>query len=69
MLLVSSERCRSSNQIINQLLDGIDATARGDAAALTDICNNLRNGPDSMVEAAAQLEQLLTLAAPRRPGR
>ena len=69
MLLVSSERCRSSNQIINQLLDGIDATARGDAAALTDICNSLRNGPDSMVEAAAQLEQLLTLAAPRRPGR
>ena len=69
MLLVSSERCRSSNQTINQLLDGIDATARGDAAALTDICNSLRNGPDSMVEAAAQLEQLLTLAAPRRPGR
>ena len=69
MLLVSSERCRSSNQTINQLLDGIDATARGDAAALADICNSLRNGPDSMVEAAAQLEQLLTLAAPRRPGR
>ena len=69
MLLVSSERCRSSNQTINQLLDGIDATARGDAAALADICNSLRNGPDSMVEAAAQLKQLLTLAAPRRPGR
>ena len=69
MLLVSSERCRSSNQTINQLLDGIDATARGDAAALADICNSLRNGPDSMVQAAAQLEQLLTLAAPRRPGR
>ena len=68
MLLVSSERCRNSNRNINQLLDGIDATARGDAAALADICNSLRNGPDSMVEAAAQLEQLLTLAAPRRPG-
>ena len=69
MLLISSERCRNSNQMINQLLDGIDAAARGDAAALADICNSLRNGPDSMVSAAAQLEQLLTLAAPRRPGR
>ena len=69
MLLVSSERCRSSNRMINQLLDGIDATARGDAAALANICNTLRNGPDSMGEAAAQLELLLTLAAPRRPGR
>ena len=69
MLLVSSERCRSSNRIINQLLDGIDALARGDAPALADICNTLRNGPDSMGEAAAQLEQLRTLAAPRRPGR
>ena len=69
MLLISGERCRNSNQMINQLLDGIDAAARGDAAALADICNSLRNGPDSMVSAAAQLEQLLTLAAPRRPGR
>ena len=69
MLLVSSERCRNSNRIINQLLDGIDATARGDAAALAAICNSLRNGPDSMGKAAAQLEQLLTLAALRRPGR
>ncbi|WP_051834257.1 cyclic nucleotide-binding domain-containing protein [Synechococcus sp. KORDI-52] len=67
MLLVSSERCRGSNQMINLLLDGIDATARGDASALADICTTLRNGPDSMGEAAAQLEQLLTLAAQPRP--
>ena len=67
MLLLSSERCRNSNRMINLLLDGIDATARGDAPALTRICNTLRNGPDSMGEAAAQLEQLLTLAAPPRP--
>ena len=67
MLLVSSERCRNSNRMINLLLDGIDATARGDASALTQICSTLRNGPDSMGEAAAQLEQLLTLAAPPRP--
>ena len=69
MLLVSSERCRNSNRMINLLLDGIDATARGDAAALANICNTLRNGPDSMGEAAAQLEQLLTRAAPQRTGR
>ena len=69
MLLVSSERCRSSNRMINQLLDGIDATARGDASALANICNILRNGPDSMGEAAAQLEQLLTRAALRQTGR
>ena len=69
MLLVSSERCRGSNRIINQLLDGIDALARGDAPALADICNTLRNGPDSMGEAAAQLEQLLTRAEPQRTGR
>ena len=68
MLLVSSERCRGSNQMINLLLDGIDAAARGDASALADICTTLRNGPDSMGKAAAQLEQLLTLAALRRPG-
>ena len=67
MLLLSSERCRNSNRMINLLLDGIDATARGDAPALTRICNTLRNGADSMGEAAAQLEQLLTLAAPPRP--
>ena len=67
MLLVSSERCRDSNRMINMLLDGIDAAARGDASALAQICTTLRNGPESMREAAAQLEQLLTLAAPRRP--
>ena len=66
MLLVSSERCRNSNRIINQLLDGIDATARGDAAALAAICHSLRNGPDSMGQAAAQLERLLTIAASPR---
>ena len=55
--------------MINLLLDGIDATTRGDASALADICNTLRNGPDSMGEAAAQLELLLTRAAPRRQGR
>ena len=67
MLLVSSERCRHSNRMVNMLLDGIDATARGDASALAQICTSLRNGPESMREAAAQMEQLLTLAAPRRP--
>ena len=66
MLLVSSERCRNSNQLINLLLDGIDATARGEALALTSICNKLRDGPDSMGLAAAQLEQLLTIAASAR---
>ena len=66
MLLVSSERCRNSNRMINLLLDGIDATAHGDASALTRICNTLRNGPDSMGQAAAQLEQLLTIAASPR---
>ena len=67
MLLVSSERCRDSNRMINMLLDGIDAAARGDASGLAQICTTLRNGPESMREAAAQLEQLLRLAAPRRP--
>ena len=64
MLLMSSERCRNSNRMINLLLDGIDATTRGDASALTHICSSLRNGPDSMGEAAAQLEQLLTHTDP-----
>ena len=67
MLLVSSERCRTSNRMINLLLDAIEATAGGDVPALARICNTLRNGPDSMMEAAAQLEQLLTLAASLRP--
>ena len=66
MLLLSSERCRNSNRMINLLLDGIDATTRGDASALTHICSSLRNGPDSMGEAAAQLEQLLTHTDPPR---
>ena len=35
-------------------------------AGLTHIFCRLRNGPDSMEEAAAQLEQLLTHAAPPR---
>ena len=66
MLLMSSERCRNSNRMINLLLDGIDATTRGDASALTHICSSLRNGPDSMGEAAAQLEQLLKHTDPPR---
>ena len=66
MLLMSSERCRNSNRMINLLLDGIDATTRGDASALTHICSSLRNGPDSMGEAAAQLELLLTHTDPPR---
>ena len=66
MLLVSSERCRNSNRMLNLVLDGIDATAHGDASALMDICNTLRNGPDSMGHAAAQLEQLLKRPAPPR---
>jgi hypothetical protein len=35
-------------------------------AGLTHTFCRLRNGPDSMEEAAAQLEQLLTHAAPPR---
>ena len=66
MLLISSERCRNSNQMINQLLDGIDATARGDISALTRICSTLRQGPDSMQHAAVQLEHLLKIAPPPR---
>ena len=49
--------------MINQLLDGIDAAARGDTSALTRISGMLRRGPDSMQYAAGQLEQLLTVAA------
>ena len=63
IVLISSERCRNSNRTLNQLLDGIDAAARHQTQALKDVCNHLRNGPDSMVLAADQLEQLLTVAA------
>ena len=66
MLLVSSERCRNSNRMINLLLDGIDDASRGDANALARICHTLRQGPDSMEKAAEQLEHLLTVAAPQR---
>ena len=66
MLLISSERCRNSNLMINLLLDGIDATARGDASALASICSELRQGPDSMEQAAKHLEHLLKVAAPPR---
>ena len=66
MLLISSERCRNSNQMINQLLDGIDAAARGDTSALMRISGMLRRGPDSMQQAADQLEHLLKVAAPPR---
>ena len=66
MLLVSSERCRNSNRMINLLLDGIDASSRGDATLLASICGTLRQGPDSMEQAAAQLEHLLTVAASPR---
>ena len=66
MLLISSERCRNSNLMINLLLDGIDATAQGDASALAGICSELRQGPDSMEQAADHLERLLKVAAPPR---
>jgi CRP-like cAMP-binding protein len=66
MLLVSSERCRNSNQMLNLLLDGIDASSRGDASSLAIICAKLRQGPDSMEQAAGQLEHLLTVAASPR---
>ena len=52
--------------MINQLLDGIDAAARGDTSALTRISGMLRRGPDSMQQAAVQLEHLLKVAAPPR---
>ena len=64
MLLISSERCRNSNQMINLLLDGIDATSRGDARSMESICSKLRQGADSMEQAAAQLEHLLKVATP-----
>ncbi|WP_226409573.1 cyclic nucleotide-binding domain-containing protein [Synechococcus sp. MU1625] len=67
MLLLSSERCRNSNRMINLLLDGIDASSRGDATSLASICSTLRQGPDSMEQAAGQLEHLLTVAASPRP--
>ena len=63
LLMVSSERCRNSNRMINLLLDGIDATSRGDGTALASICSMLRNGPDSMGQAAGQLEHLLNVPA------
>ena len=66
MLLLSSERCRNSNRMINLLLDGIDASSRGDATSLASICSTLRQGPDSMEQAAGQLEHLLTVAASPR---
>ena len=66
MLLVSSERCRNSNSMINLLLDGIDASSRGDATSLASISRTLRQGPESMGQAADQLEHLLTVAASPR---
>ena len=67
ILAISSERCRSGNHLINLLLDGLDACSRGDGDALAAICRDLRSGPDSIVRAASQLEQLLLPRDPDRP--
>ena len=67
ILAISSERCRSGNRLINLLLDGLDACARGDRDALGAVCRDLRSGPDSIVRAASQLEQLLQRQDPPHP--
>lgn len=67
ILAISSERCRSGNRLINLLLDGLDACSRGDGDALDAVCRELRSGPDSIVRAASQLEQLLESQDPPHP--
>lgn len=59
MLLISSERCKTSNGWINLLLDGIQACANADPKALEHVCNDLSQGPTSMGDAAQHLRALL----------
>ena len=66
ILAISSERCRKGNQLINLLLDGLDACVRRDADTLGTVCRGLRSGPDSIVSAAEQLERLLQRHDPPR---
>ena len=58
ILVISGERCRSSNRLVTLLLDGIEATADGNRSDLERICRMLRDEPDSIARAATQLERL-----------
>ena len=64
IMMISGERCRANNRLINLLLDGIEATSEGNRSDLERICRLLRDEPDSIALAADQLESLQSAKCP-----
>ena len=58
ILALTSERCRKGNNIIEQLLSGLQALSDGNQAKLNAICENLLIESEGMGKAAKQLQSL-----------
>ena len=58
ILALTSERCRKGNNIIEQLLSGLQALSDGNQAKLNAICENLSIESEGMGKAAKQLQSL-----------
>ena len=58
ILALTSERCRKGNNIIDQLLSGLQALSDGNQAKLNAICENLLIESEGMEKAAKQLKSL-----------
>ena len=58
ILALTSERCRKGNNIIDQLLSGLQALSDGNQAKLNAICENLLIESEGMEKAAKQLQSL-----------
>ena len=58
ILALTSERCRKGNNIIDQLLSGLQALSDGNQAKLNAICKNLLIESEGMEKAAKQLQSL-----------
>ena len=58
ILALTSERCRKGNNIIDQLLSGLQALSDGNQAKLNAICENLLIESEGMGKAAKQLQSL-----------
>ena len=58
MLALTSARCRKGNNIIEQLLSGLQALSDGNEGKLNAICENLLIESEGMGKAAKQLQSL-----------
>ena len=58
ILALSSARCRASNNIVEQLLSGLEALSQGDQEILNTVCQNLEQESEGIKKASKQFQSL-----------